>query len=186
MGTTVRVIGGSHRRADGTVFERGDVFEATADELDAFGDKFQPVEEGESGDYTATSPGAEDFEAEAGYYRLVAGGTHRTQTEAGEQVVIEEGDIVYLTEREVDAFGDKFECVEEDVDGAADPEEADADEDDTEAAAFDEGDWFDTHDDYQARLETVESGDVDAHLETIIEIETSDTVAKAAEERLES
>lgn len=39
--------------------------------------------------------------------------------------------------------------------------------------------WFDDHDDYQARIERVESGDVDDHLDTIANIETSDQVKDA-------
>lgn len=42
-----------------------------------------------------------------------------------------------------------------------------------------EDEWFDDHDDYQARIERVESGDVDDHLDTIANIETSDQVKDA-------
>jgi len=118
MSKLVRVRRGRHRRASGEVFEEGEVFKATETELDAFGDRFEPVEETDAGveavDQRTT---AADGPAEAGEYRLVRGGTHH----AGDHVV-QEGETVHLSEADVKAFGDKFERVD-DADGADDADD---------------------------------------------------------------
>ncbi|MDY6778993.1 MAG: hypothetical protein SV760_00270 [Halobacteria archaeon] len=137
--TKVQLQSGRHRRPDGDggteVFEAGDVFEATEDELDAFGDRLEEVEQTENGwEPTRSEPGVE--EAEAGTYRLVFG-THRTTDDDGNEVVLEEGDETYLTEDEVEAFGDKFERVETDDDASSDDSGTD-DETSTETASDDE------------------------------------------------
>ncbi|MDY6780464.1 MAG: hypothetical protein SV760_07965 [Halobacteria archaeon] len=115
--TTVRLKSGRHRRpgdgeGTGEVFEEGDVFEATEREMEAFGDRFEEVEQTNDGwEPTRSEPGVE--EPEDGMYRLLAG-EHRTTDDDGNAVIIEEGDEVYLTEQEAEAFGDKFEKVESD------------------------------------------------------------------------
>ena len=115
MGELVRVVGGTHRGADGEVYEDGDVFEASESELEAFGDKLERVEEDSTGGYSAVE--ASDQPDEAGEHRLVSG-THRKVVDGVERV-FEEGDVVELTDDEVEAFGDKFERVDTgDSDGA--------------------------------------------------------------------
>jgi hypothetical protein len=108
MSELVRVRRGRHRRASGEVFEEGEVFEATETELDAFGDRFERVEKTDDGvEAVEQRTTATDGPAEAGEYRLVRGGTHH----AGGRVV-REGETVHLSEAEVEAFGDKFERVD--------------------------------------------------------------------------
>lgn len=136
MGDTYRVTSGRHRRTDDDgnpeVFEAGDVFEPTDRELEAFGDKFEPV--ASNGDEwvpvrggTAAERGIED----GGEFRLVHG-THRRTDDDGTAVVLEEGDVVELSADEIRAFGDKFEPVETGGE-AEEAEEADESEvDDTE------------------------------------------------------
>lgn len=53
----------------------------------------------------------------------------------------------------------------------------------TAADSFNAEEWLEP--DYEERLERVESGEHDDYLEEIVEAETSQTVADAAEERLE-
>lgn len=140
MGQKVKLTSGTHRRTgeDGTpvVFEAGDVFEATDAELDAFGDKLEPVEKGDDGwTVTRSEPGVD--EPEDGTYRLLRG-THRTTDDDGNPVTVEEGETVFLTEQEAAAFGDKFEKV--DSDGGAEGDssvETASDETATETTAAD-------------------------------------------------
>jgi len=133
MGETVELTSGTHRRTDddGTpiVFKAGDVFEATEQELDAFGDKLEPVEK-DDGEWVATRSTAGVEEPEDGTYRLLDG-THRTTDDDGNSIVLEPGDEVFLTAGEAEAFGDKFEKVEADdsADEFEDSTETDADGD---------------------------------------------------------
>lgn len=118
MGQKVKLASGTHRRTgdDGTpvVFEAGDVFEATDAELDAFGDKLEPVEK-DGDEWTVTRSEAGVDEPEDGTYRLLRG-THRTTDDDGNPVTVEEGETVFLTEQEAGAFGDKFEKVDDSTD----------------------------------------------------------------------
>jgi len=130
MGEKVKLTRGTHRRTgdDGTptVFEAGDVFEATDLELESFGDKLEPVEQdGDEWVPTRSTPGVD--EPEAGEYRLLRG-NHRTTDEDGNAVVVEEGETTHLTEQEAEAFGDRFEKVA--ADDAGDDDRDDAEEDD--------------------------------------------------------
>lgn len=75
----------------------------------------------------------------------------------------EQGDVFEPTQAELDAFGDRLEEVEEDDEFSMDQ-------------------WLDQP--YEERVTVVESGDVDEHLEEIIEHETSTQVEDAAEERM--
>jgi uncharacterized cupin superfamily protein len=168
MGEKVKLTSGTHRRTgdDGTpvVFEAGDVFEATDQELDAFGDKLDPVEqEGDEWVPIRSEPGVE--EPEDGEYRLLHG-THRVTDEDGTARIVEEGDVVELTAQEAGAFADKFEKVEPDADQE---DEADADvgddsdsADETEADADiqdDAGDdQEDVDEDEEAEEETGDAG----------------------------
>lgn len=131
MGTEVRVVGGSHYRIDPDTgepetVETGDVFEATDEELEAFGDKFEPVN-GED-EWSPTRGGGPEPEGPVpGTYRLVRGGQHRLgRDDEGIEIVLDEGDETHLSASEVEAFGDKFDLVE------PDPEYADVDEDESE------------------------------------------------------
>ena len=72
---------------------------------------------------------------------------------------------------------DYFERVDDATDESADTSEDDSASDET----FDEDEWLD--DDYTDRAEQVRAGDVDAHLETIDDIETSGNVRDAIGER---
>lgn len=69
---------------------------------------------------------------------------------------------------------------DEEADDSTSDDEGDADE---STEAFDAEEWFD--DDYRDRAAAVEAGDVDDHLETIYDIETSETVIEAVDARLE-
>jgi len=93
---------------------------------------------------------------------------------------VHEGEEFEPTEDELQAFGDHIAFVEpeDEDDGAGDTggQAEDTDE-------FDAEEWLDQ--DYEDRLATVEAGEVDVHLETIVDVETSTNVEEAAEERLE-
>ncbi|AAM88686.1 hypothetical protein PhiCh1p13 [Natrialba phage PhiCh1] len=66
---------------------------------------------------------------------------------------------------------------EDDPDDADDSEDSgDEDGGDEGSYEFDEDSWFEDHDDYESRIERVESGDVDDHLDTIADIESSEQV----------
>lgn len=145
MGTEVRVVGGRHRRVDPEtgepeVFENGEVFEATEDELDAFGDKFEPVD-GDGDGWTPDRGGPEPEGPIPGTYVLARGGQHRYGRDAeGREVILHEGDEVELSEDEVEAIGDKFDLVEPDPEWAEAhgyDDEDDADEEEAEAEAED-------------------------------------------------
>jgi uncharacterized cupin superfamily protein len=160
MGEKVKLTSGTHRRTsdDGTpvVFEADDAFEATDQELEAFGDKLEPVEQdGDEWVPIRSEPGVE--EPEDGEYRLLHG-THRITDEGGTARIVEEGDVVELTAQEAGAFADKFEKVEPDADQN---DEANSDAgDDTESAAETEG--ADVQDDADVDVdEEDDSEDVD-------------------------
>jgi hypothetical protein len=89
---------------------------------------------------------------------------------------IEQGDTFEPTESELRAFGDHMVAVEDD-------EPEDADDTTDEDVAFDEDAWFDDHDGYEDRIATVKSGDVDAILDEIEEVETSDNAVDAIQAR---
>ena len=82
---------------------------------------------------------------------------------------------------------DYFERVDDATDESADTSEDDSASDESPAdgsesdETFDEDEWLD--DDYTDRAEQVRSGEVDANLETIDEIETSGKVRDAIGER---
>lgn len=159
MGEKVKLTRGTHRRTgdDGTpvVFEAGDVFEATEQEVEAFGDKLEPVEkDGDEWVPTRSTPGVD--EPEAGEYRLLRG-NHRTTDDDGNAVIVEEGETTHLTEQEAEAFGDRFEKVAADDAGDDDREDLDAEEDD---AAL-EGDDVDgaTDDDVEEAVDETEDGE---------------------------
>lgn len=156
MGEKVKLTRGTHRRTgdDGTpvVFEAGDVFEATETEVEAFGDKLEPVEkDGDEWVPTRSTPGVD--EPEAGEYRLLRG-NHRTTDEDGNSVIVEEGETTHLTEQEAEAFGDRFEKVAADDAGDDDREDLDAEEDD---AAL-EGDGA-TDDDVEEAVDETEDAE---------------------------
>lgn len=110
---------------------------------------------------------------------------------------IQPGEAFEPSAAELAHFGDQIEALddssEEDVeleDGTEDEvtvsaEDPDPDEGESEGetVAFDEDAWFDDHDDYQDRVATVESGDVDAILDEIEDCERSDTVIDAVTDR---
>lgn len=77
--------------------------------------------------------------------------------------VVESGDVVELDEH-VAAPNDELVRVED-------------------AATFDEEEWLEA--DYRTRAERVKSGEFDAHLDVIDDIETSQTVTNAVAERRE-
>lgn len=160
MGELVRVVGGRHRRPpddDGQaqIYETGDVFEATETELEAFGDKFERVEEADDGSYESVESSAPP--EEAGEYRLVRG-RHRKVVD-GEPVVYEAGDVVALNEAEVEAFGDKFEHIEDDAD-EDDGDESDAADEEGDADESGDGDLNDQADvDESAEREAEDSED---------------------------
>lgn len=82
--------------------------------------------------------------------------------EYGRQV-LEAGDEFEPTEDELRAFGDRIEPVEEDDEFSLD-------------------EWLEQP--YEERVASVEDGEVDDHLEEIVDNETSTQVEDAAEERM--
>jgi len=176
MGETVKLTSGRHRRTgdDGTpvVFEAGDVFEATDAELEAFGDKLEPVEkDGDEWVATRSTPGVDN--PEAGEYRLLRG-NHRTTDDDGNSVIVEEGETTHLTEQEARAFGDRFDKVEADVDDdradAGDDAEA---EPDPEA---DDADVEDAVDETEGETETDADAEADDAVDEAPALATPDGV----------
>lgn len=138
--TNVRLTSGMHRRPDGTIFEGGDVFEATEQELESFGDKLEPVEK-EQDEWTPIRGSTGIEEPEAGEYRLIAG-EHRTVDDDGNDVLLQEGDTTYLSETEAEAFADKFEPLGDngDEDEEAGEDEEPGEDQDEESEPEAEGD----------------------------------------------
>jgi len=121
----------------------------------------------------------------------------------GDRVDVSEATAAYLCEERGDFERVDAGAAVENVDGvddAAMPEPEPADESDesdendesgdvTDDASgdvdssFDADEWLER--DYQDRADLVSSGNVDDHLETILEIETSETVKDAVNERQE-
>lgn len=102
-------------------------------------------------------------------------------TEPGDEVTVDE-------ELAEELVGEKayFEFVDDstDADSGSDSDSSgetdDAGGDEADGYEFEDEDaWFDDHDDYEARIDRVESGEVDDHLDTIADIETSDQVKDA-------
>ena len=104
----------------------------------------------------------------------------------------EAGDEADVGERTADRLcaRDDFERVATDAgdaggddedNGDTDSEAADAGEDDDEETLFDAEAWLDQ--DYQTRAERVGDGDVDHTLDTITDVETSQTVLDAVDDR---
>ena len=96
------------------------------------------------------------------------------------------GDEADVGERTADRLcaRDDFERVATDAENAdddRDSEAADAGEDDGEAAPFDAEVWLEQN--YQTRAERVDDGDVDAHLAAVADVETSQTVLDAVDDR---
>lgn len=96
--------------------------------------------------------------------------------------VIQSGETFEPTESEFRAYGNQIEELQ-DADGGADETVTTDSAGSEDAVTFDEDAWFDDHDDYQDRIETVESGVVDDVLEEIEEVERSDNVIDAVEAR---
>lgn len=109
-----------------------------------------------------------------GYNRYADG----ISTEPGDEVTVD-GDVA---EDLVEVMG-YFEYVDSDAsNGGESDSQDDAEGDDGDEAdgyEFDEDSWFDDHDDYEARIDRVESGAVDEHLDTIADVESSDQVKDA-------
>jgi len=99
-----------------------------------------------------------------------------TRKQAGE--VVKPGEVFQPTDAELRNFGDRID--ERDAAPAADETETEGAGDDV---AFDEDAWFDDHDGYEDRVNTVESGDVDAVLNEIEAVERSETVTEAVAQR---
>lgn len=101
-------------------------------------------------------------------------------TEPGDEVTVDEdlaeelvGEKAYFEFVDDSTDADSNSGSDSDSDGEADGDDADGYEFEGEDA------WFDDHEDYEARIDRVESGDVDDHLDTIADIETSDQVKDA-------
>jgi len=127
----------------------------------------------------------------------------------GDRAEVSDADAAYLCDERgdferVDVNGESSEDVPEDASSEDIPEDEDEDADvssgDTESEAeagageHEDGneeqaadlapdEWLDQ--DYRTRAERVRDGDVDEHLETIREIETSETVKDAVDDRQE-
>lgn len=100
--------------------------------------------------------------------------------EAGDVAEVSEDGAEYLVEENGD-----FRRVDDEAVSEADDEAAEGDGDDAEPVDewedWNEEDWLDAH--HMTRASDVASGAVDDHLETIQEIDTSDSVLDAVEER---
>ena len=101
--------------------------------------------------------------------------------DAGENVYHRTGDEIEVSEDFADEHPHLVEPAEDgDADEGGD-ESSEEDEAPDEAADFDEDAWLDV--DYQQREAAVRDGEVDDHLERVEEIETSDNVQEAVDER---
>ena len=114
----------------------------------------------------------------------VSGGVIRHQsigrsTPGDTHDVSEEAAAYLCEEREEFEYSDVIDAEYEDVtDSEGDGGDTD---DESDGGAFDEDAWLDQ--DYTDRAEQVRTGEVDAHLETIDDIETSGNVRDAIGER---
>jgi predicted nucleic acid-binding Zn-ribbon protein len=121
----------------------------------------------------------------AGGVTFTPGDEHDIPQGLAEHLVEDVGDFEYVDTEEpaadnAAATSDTDSDPDPDADADAEGDgEATADEDGaaTDSDAFDIEGWLDN--DYGDRAETVEAGEVDAHLDTIAEHETSDTVLDA-------
>jgi len=100
--------------------------------------------------------------------------------------IVEPGEVVELAERIGEPNTELVRVSDEEVgdeassDGDEENEE-EGTEEGTEEEAFEIETWLDQ--DYQTRADRVEDGDVDEHLDTIAEAETSQTVQNAIDDR---
>jgi hypothetical protein len=97
----------------------------------------------------------------------------------GDRVDVSEVTAAYLCEERGD-----FERVDAATEDSGSEGAATAEPEPTSTSSdgsFDAGEWLER--DYQDRADIVEAGAVDAHLATVLEIETSETVKDAVAER---
>lgn len=144
------------------VFDEGDVFVPTEAELDAFGDKLDPVDAD-----TPTSVGSASAEptgpSPTGRYELLHG-KHRTTDDDGTPVVYTEGDVVELTDAAYAGFDDKFRPLDvddqdstESDDAEGEGSESDPDGEPEEAAETTDDDVEEAVEEADAETDVVES-----------------------------
>jgi len=116
----------------------------------------------------------------------------------GDRADVSEATAAYLCEERGDFERVDAGAATEDGDGAddaatAEPESADEGDESGDVtddaggdvdSSFDADEWLERH--YQERADLVEAGAVDAHLETLLEVETSETVRDAVKIRQEA
>jgi hypothetical protein len=93
--------------------------------------------------------------------------------------VVEPGDVIGLAER-IGEPNAELVRISDDSDEESGSSETEA-EAEAESETFDSEAWLDEN--YQTRAQRVGDGDIDEHLDTIAEVETSETVQDAVEDR---
>lgn len=109
-------------------------------------------------------------------YRWV--GTHAYRDHRNDRVIETDEEIGDDADRIAEAHPHDVERIDEESNENPTGDAPDVDE----WANWNEDDWMDL--DYKQRAEDVQEGRVDEHLEEIAEVETSDTVEEAVDERL--